>query len=58
MIKSISGILGAATLLLLLATAGSAMFPENTPSWAVLPGAAIVCGVLSVFTFRQSQTRK
>ncbi|TWU17468.1 hypothetical protein [Bythopirellula polymerisocia] len=55
MLKSISGILGAATLLLLLATVGSVMFPEKTPSWAILFGAATVCGVLSVMTFRQSK---
>jgi CDP-diglyceride synthetase len=55
MLKSISGVLGAATLLLLLATAGSVMFPEKTPSWVIMLGAAIVCGVLSVVTFRQSK---
>lgn len=55
MLKSISGVLGAATLLLLLATAGSVMFPEKTPSWVIMFGAAMVCGVLSVVTFRQSK---
>ena len=55
MLKSISGVLGAATMLLLVATAGSVMFPEKTPSWAIFFGAAIICGVLSVIMFRQSK---
>jgi hypothetical protein len=55
MLKSIGGVLGAATLLLLLATAGSAVFPEQTPHWTVLLGAAVVCAVLSVILFRLSK---
>jgi hypothetical protein len=53
--KSISGILGASSLLLLLATAGSVMFPGKAPDWMILLGLAVVCAVLSVITFRQSK---
>ena len=54
--KSIGGILGAVTFLLLLATVGSVMFPvDDRPNWTTLVGAAVVCGVLSVITFSQSK---
>lgn len=56
--KSIGGILGAVSVLLLLATVGAAMFPENTPNWTILLGAAVVCAVLSVITFSQSKKSK
>jgi len=56
--KSIGGILGAVSVLLLLATVGAAIFPENTPNWKLLLGGAVVCAVLSVITFSQSKKSK
>jgi hypothetical protein len=53
--KQISGILGASSFLLLLATAGAAMFPENAPNWMIPLGLAVICAVLSVIAFRQSK---
>jgi drug/metabolite transporter (DMT)-like permease len=53
--KSIGGILGGASLLLLLAAVGGVVFPGEVPSWTIMLGLAAVCAVLSVIAFRQSK---
>ena len=54
--RSIGGILGAVTFLLLLATMGAAMFPGDMPNWMILLGAAVVTAILSVVIFTMSKS--
>lgn len=52
--RSLSGILGAVTFLLLLSTVGGVFFPDEVPDWKTLLGAAAVCAVTSVVLYRLS----
>ena len=53
--RSLSGVLGAISLLLLLSTGGGWFFPDEVADWRMLLGAAAVCAVASVVTFRLSK---
>ena len=50
--KSLSGILGALCFLMLLAMAGSAVFPQASVHWTTLALPMILFAILSVATLR------
>jgi uncharacterized membrane protein YqjE len=55
--KSLSGLLGALSLLTLLAMVGAASFPQASVRWTALALPAVLFAILSVTTYRIAMSK-
>ena len=56
--KTLSGILGAITFVLLLALPGTLYFGDEMPHWSSLALMMVICAILSVTTARMARKKE